>query len=342
MQETEFLNPVAMPVQTLEETVWNRSLCSGCRACISVCLADSLVYDHKVDHPAQVNPCVDCRACLVACPRLAENMQMTSSDDIIGTYQKIVNVRSGKSRVHQQNGGAASALLAAALDEQLIDCALVMGLDRWSQQPHPCVIYSSNDLERTAGSKYTSNEILESVKDLIRDPHVKNIALVGTPCSVQAAGLLRQSDNENAAKLASKVRFLLGLFCFEAFDQKAVTKLEMLIGEPSWRIDKMSAGEGKMTIELRDGSVQRIPLQELAQFVKPGCAACTDFTAKLSDISLGGIGSAPGMTSAIVRTPEGMGLFKIAEEMGYIESWDGVKVEEIERIGKLKVKRHMS
>jgi coenzyme F420 hydrogenase subunit beta len=339
MLETEFLNPVVLPVQTLEETVWNKGICSGCRACISVCLADSLVYDREAGHPTQVNPCVDCRACLVACPRLAENMEKTAFADIIGPYQKIVNVRSKQSYIRQQNGGAASALLAAAIDEELVDCALVMDLDRWSQQPHPRVIYSSKDLEKAAGSKYTSNEILESVKDLVRDPHVKNIALVGTPCSVQAAGLLRRSNNENALKLASKVRFLLGLFCFEAFDSRAIEKIGIFIGEPPWRISKMSAGEGKMTVELRDGRVQRIPLHEIEQFVKPGCAACTDFTAKLSDISLGGIGSAPGMTSAIVRTPEGMGLFKIAEEMGYIESWDGVKAEEIEKVGRVKVKR---
>ena len=342
MQEIEFLNPVILPAQMLEERVWHNGLCSGCRACIAVCLADSLVYDHEANHPAQVNPCVDCRACLVACPRLAENMERTSSADIIGPYLKIINARSKKSSSRQQNGGAASALLAAALDEELVDCALVMGLDRWSQEPHPRVIRDSSDLEKTAGSKYTKNDILESVKELIRDPQVKNIALVGTPCSVQSVGLLRQSDNEYAAKLASKVRFLVGLFCFEAFDQQAITKIERAIGQPSWRIDKMSAGEGKMTVVLRDGSVQTIPLQMLAEFIKPGCAACSDFTAKLSDISLGGIGSAPGMTSVVVRTQEGMGLFKIAEELGYIESWDGVKVEEIEKVGKIKVKKHFT
>lgn len=341
MQEIEFLNPVILPAQVLEEMVWHKGLCSGCRACIAVCLADSLVYDHEANHPAQVNPCVDCRACLVACPRLSENMERTLSVDIIGPYLKIMNVRSKKSCARQQNGGAASALLAVALDEELVDCAVVMGQDRWSQEPHSRVIYDSKDLEKTAGSKYTKNDILESVKDLTRDPHVKNIALVGTPCSVQAVGLLRLSDNEYAAKLAGKVRFLLGLFCFEAFDQQAITKMERAIGQPSWRIDKMSAGEGKMTVALRDGSIQTIPLSLLAKFIKPGCAACTDFTANLSDISLGGIGSAPGMTSAIVRTQEGMGLFKIAEEMGYIEAWDGVDVEEIEKVGKIKVRKHM-
>jgi len=106
------------------------------------------------------------------------------------------------------------------------------------------------------------------------------------------------------------------------------------------RIDKMSAGEGKMDITLRDGGLKTIPLTELLACVKPGCRACAEFTAKLSDVSVGGIGSAPGMSTVMVRTPEGMGLFKIAEEAGFIETQDGVNVESIEKVGKIKLKRN--
>jgi coenzyme F420 hydrogenase subunit beta len=102
----------------------------------------------------------------------------------------------------------------------------------------------------------------------------------------------------------------------------------------------MSAGEGKMTITLRDGSQKVIPLTDLADHVKPGCRACGDFTAKLSDISLGSIESAPGMSVAMIRTPEGMGLFKIAEEIGLIEVWPGVRTDAVERVGKIKLGRN--
>ncbi len=102
--------------------------------------------------------------------------------------------------------------MATALEEELVDCALVVGMDRWAQKSHPRVVYNAKDLEKCAGSKYTSNAVLESIKDIIKDPKVKNIALVGTPCTVQAVGLLRKSSNEYAMKLAHKVRFLIGLF----------------------------------------------------------------------------------------------------------------------------------
>jgi hypothetical protein len=93
----------------------------------------------------------------------------------------------------------------------------------------------------------------------------------------------------------------------------------------------MIAAEGKMTITLRDEAGRTIPLPELAGCVRPGCKACADFSAKLSDLSIGSIGNAFGMSTVLIRTPEGMGLFKIAEEMGFIEAWDGVNVKAIKK-----------
>ena len=95
-----------------------------------------------------------------------------------------------------------------------------------------------------------------------------------------------------------------------------------------------------MSIKLRDGSHKIIPLQDLAEHVKPGCKACADFTAVLSDISVGSIGSAPDMSTVIVRTKVGMGLFNIAEEKGLLEVTDEVNVEAINKVGKLKIKKN--
>jgi coenzyme F420 hydrogenase subunit beta len=329
-----------LPYQELVDQVWHKNLCSGCRGCIAVCLADTLGYDQKHSRPYQVNPCVECKACLDACPRLSANAGKIDSSKILGNYLEIKNVRSKAGNVHFQIGGAVTALLAAALEEELVDCALIMGLDHWTHRTYPRIVYQVKDLARSAGSKYTSNAVLESMKDLVKEPSIKNVAVVGTACTVQAVGLLRRSQNEYAMKLAQKVRFLLGLFCFEAFDESLISEIARRIDVPSWRIDKISAGEGQMTVTLRDRSMRSIPLLELAGNVRPGCRTCADFTAILSDISVGGVGSAPGMSSVIIRTPEGLGLFKIAEEMGFLEAWDGVKAEAIERVGKRKLERY--
>lgn len=279
---------------------------------------------------------MDCKACLDACPRMPANAKNTVSSDIIGHYLDIKNVRSRTSSERFQNGGAVTALLTAALEEELVDCAMVMGMDRWTQKAQARIVCDAEGLIKCAGSKYTSNAILEAIKD----SKAKNIALVGTPCTIEALGLLRRSSNEYAVKLVQRLRFLIGLFCFEAFDDSLISEITRRLNVPSWRIDKMVAAEGKMVITLRDGCQKTIPLAELAGCIKPGCKACGDFTAKLSDISVGSIGSAPGMSTVILRTAEGMGLFKIAEERGFIEAWDGVDIRAIEKAGRIKLRRN--
>jgi len=148
------------------------------------------------------------------------NVKNLGSSDILGSYLAVQNVRSKKNSGRFQNGGAVTGLLAAALEDELIDCALVMGEDRWAQKSYPRVVYNALDLEKCAGSKYTSNAVLEPIQDVVKN--VNNIALVGTPCTVEAVGLLRKSSNEFAMKLEHKVRFLLGLFCFEAFSDELI------------------------------------------------------------------------------------------------------------------------
>ncbi|HOO53861.1 MAG TPA: Coenzyme F420 hydrogenase/dehydrogenase, beta subunit C-terminal domain [Methanothrix sp.] len=329
--------PLLSPVGELEKDVWERNACSGCRACISICPVGALEYEIGRNHPYQILPCVDCRACLEVCPRLPANGQNALSSQILGHYIAIMNARSKTDYARTQTGGAATALLAAALDEDLIDCALVMGLDPWSQEPYPRIVHDSKDLKKCAGSKYTSNAILEPIKDIMKS--AKNIALIGTPCSVQAVGLMRESTNEFAARVAQRVRFVIGLFCFEAYDDSLIPEVSRLIGIQPWYLHKMNISEGKMSIKLRDGNHRSISLRALAEHVKPGCKACEDFTAKLSDISIGSTGSAPGMSTVIVRTPEGKGLFDIANEMGFLEVADGVDIEAIEKTGRLKLKK---
>ena len=332
--------PALLPFQELEQKVWNTEMCAGCRGCITVCPANTLAYDLKLARPYQITPCVDCKACLDACPRTPANMDKLPSADIIGPCLDVKNAKALAPSTRYQNGGVVTALLKAALEEELIDHAIVMGSDRWAQKAYARIIDDPADLNRSAGSKYTSNDILEVMRSVMKDDSVNNVALVGTPCTVQAVGLLRKSSNEYAPKLTQKIRFLVGLFCYESFNDSLISEVSSRIGVPSWRIVKMNAGEGKLAVTLRSGGEKQLPLSSLTQFVKPGCRKCNDFTSKLSDVSVGSVGSAPGASVVITRTAEGAGLFEIAKELGLIETSDGVNVQAIEKIGKLKLKRN--
>jgi coenzyme F420 hydrogenase subunit beta len=333
----DLLAPATLPFQELEQAVWKKDLCAGCRGCIAVCPANSLAYDAKAARPYQITPCIDCRACLEACPRA--NMEKLPSD-VLGPYIEMKSAKAKAANGRYQNGGAVTALLKAALQEELVDCAVVMGMDRWDHNAYPLVIKDVEGLERAAGSKYTSNGILEAMKGVIRDESARSVALVGTPCAVQAIGLMRKSSNEYAERLARKVRFLIGLFCFESFDGTLIMEISRRLGVPPWRIAGMNAGRGKLAVTFRNGETKALPLSGLKSLVRPGCFRCDDFTARLADVSVGSVGSLQGSSAVIVRTPEGAGLFEIAMESGLIEETGGVDVAEIEKVGRLKLNKN--
>ncbi|WP_174591219.1 Coenzyme F420 hydrogenase/dehydrogenase, beta subunit C-terminal domain [Methanocella conradii] len=339
MLNNAIIAPALLPFQELEQAVWKKDLCAGCRGCITVCPANTLAYDQKLERPYQITPCIDCKACLEACPRIPLNMEKLPPD-VLGPYIQMKSVKAKAGNSRYQNGGAVTALLKAALQEELVDRAVVMGVDRWDLNAYPCIIEDAEGLERAAGSKYTTNGILEAMRGIIKDESIRSVALVGTPCTVQAIGLLRKSSNEYAERLAHKVRFLIGLFCFESFDSSLIPEVARRLGVPSWRIARMNAGEGKLTVTLRSGEVRALPLSSLTDFVRPGCFKCNDFTSRLADVSVGSVGSAHGSSALIVRTPEGAGLLEIAEENGLIEVTGGVDVAAIEKVGKLKLKKN--
>lgn len=335
---TERIEDLLLPSGMLKREVWQKGACSSCMACLSVCPAGSLAYDHEENRPYQVASCVDCGACLDVCPRIPANNDKIYSSPILGPYAAIKNARLKKNSARSKKGGAVTALLTAALNEELVDCALVMDHDHWSQKAYPRAVFNAGDLKSCAGGKYTSNAILEPLGDLAKS--AKNIAIVGTACSADAIGLMRMSSNEFAQKIARKVRFVIGLFCFEAYDESLIKAITEIAGIPLWRFEGMDNSEAKMTIELRGGGSKTIPLHRLAGHIRIGCRACADFTAKLSDVSVGNIGGTPGMNAVIIRTGEGSGLFNIAEETGLLEVSDGVDVQAIEKAGRLKLTKN--
>lgn len=338
MLDNAIATPALLPFQELEQSVWIKDSCAGCRGCITVCPANTLAFDVKLSRPYQITPCVDCKACLDACPRTPANMGKLALD-VVGPHGDIRGIKAAESGRYQ-NGGAVTGLLRAALDEGLVDRVIVMGSDPWAQKARARIVSDPAELARTAGSKYTANDVLETMREAMRDPAVQSVALVGTPCTIQAVGLLRASANEYAAKLTGKIRFLVGLFCFEAFDDGLVPAVARRLGVPPWRIAKMNAGEGKLTVTLRGGETRSLPLSGLAEYVKPGCRSCNDFTAKLADVSVGSVGASPGASVVITRTPEGAGLLEIALEAGAVRDAGAVDAGAIEKVGKLKLKKN--
>ncbi|MBS7651455.1 Coenzyme F420 hydrogenase/dehydrogenase, beta subunit C-terminal domain, partial [Candidatus Bathyarchaeota archaeon] len=61
-------------------------------------------------------------------------------------------------------------------------------------------------------------------------------------------------------------------------------------------------------------------VKELEPYVVSGCSKCQDFSAELSDISVGAVGSQRGWTTVLVRSEIGEEIFNSAADDGVIES----------------------
>ena len=125
----------------------------------------------------------------------------------MGPYLDIKNVRAKSGSKRFQNGGAATALLSVALEEELVDAALVMGMDRWAQKAYPRVIYDAKDLEKCAGSKYTSNAILEHIMDLLKN--VNHIARWARPAPSKRWGDMAGKQVIPPEEMVAKIKAAL-------------------------------------------------------------------------------------------------------------------------------------
>ena len=325
--------------------VWDTGRCSGCGACVAVCPADSLSFDEgeMVVSPRsnayckQATDSVSCGACYSVCPRTGDQPA-----DTLGTYLELLTAKATFEVPYKQSGGAVTAILANALDEGLIDAIVTVTEDRWTLKPSSVIITKTDVLIQQAGSRYSWwVPLLAALKYAVVEHKYKRIAVIGVPCAVQAVARMRESDNDLLKPYGKAIRLVIGLFCTETFDYNALIlgKLKTHYKLEPHEIKKLNV-KGKLEVLKQDGSTTIVPLAELETYIRKGCHFCTDLTAIFSDISAGAIGSLPGSTTLIVRTPTGKGFVSSAVQNRKLDISTGVDTAAIEKLALAKIKKN--
>lgn len=329
----------------LKSEVWDIGGCSGCGACVAVCPADSLSFMEveMVTGPTSNGYCkqatdgVTCGACYAVCPRTGNQPA-----EALGKYLEVVTAKAAFAVPRKQSGGAVTAILANALDEGLIDAIVTVTEDRWTMRPSSVIITGTDVLVQQAGSRYSWwVPLLAALKYAVVSRKYKHIAVVGVPCAVQAVARMRESDNDLVQPYGKAIRLVIGLFCTETFDYNALIrgKLRMQYRIEPYDIRKLDV-KGKLDVLKQDGSIITVPLAELETCIRKGCRVCTDLTAVGSDISAGSIGSKPGSTTLIVRTPEGKGFVDRAVQNRKLDISTGVDTATIEKLADAKIRKN--
>jgi coenzyme F420 hydrogenase subunit beta len=318
--------------------VQQNNFCGKCGGCVAFCSASNLgaleVGPDGMPVFADEEKCLKCGICYMICPNIydldGELKKKTRWEPPIGLIKDLVSAQTTNPLVREKctDGGVVTSLLLYLMDNHMIDGALVSRSDGPFHRG-PILATSGEEIISASGSHYdesfsvvklgshysTYSPAMQELKNL-RKGLIDRVAMVGTPCQIhtvrkmQVLGII-PSD---------VIKYSFGLFCMEnfSFDDIQMRHLEKKYGFDLTQVSKVNVKED-FFIYLKDGRVIHIPFEEIDSIARPACLVCPDFSAEFSDLSFGGLGSAEGYTTALIRSERGKMVYRGALTAGYIK-----------------------
>jgi coenzyme F420 hydrogenase subunit beta len=310
--------------------IYDAGLCELCGTCAGLCpeQAIAMEWDLTAGYVLRVDRdrCSDCGTCADVCPGdgfdysdgawWRERNGDAPRSDFLGPWLDLYFGWASDPEVRYAgaSGGVATAILQGALGHDLIDAALVVGMDPANALAGRAYLArTAEEVAAARGSKYTTvngNVLLRTIR---REPG--RYAVVGLPCHLQG---LRRAQRRFPA-LRTRVVFALGVFC-------GLTQLPQGTWLAARRagVDPGSLAEvryrgpdwpGSLGLRSRSGAVTEVPYPDyfdryVSAWTPQRCRLCPDALAELSDVSVGdawysGFEGSPGASDLIVRSEAG-------------------------------------
>jgi len=320
-------------------------LCTGCGTCVGICPEDSIQMvrdDSKGIYLPQLDKekCNECGICLRACPGHEVDFQMLNrqifgkepGDILLGNYLNCYtgHAREYNIRYNSASGGLVTALLIFALEQGMIDGALVTKMSRGNPlEPEPFIARTKEEIISGCKSKYCPVPANIALKEILQCDG--KFAVVGLPCHIHGIRKAEALDK----KLKQRIVLHFGLLCSSNRTFLATEYMLRKAGINPKEIAEFDyRGEGspgQFVATLRDGKRYSLPFLEyyvklMRSFFFPmRCTLCNDHSCELSDISFGDIGlpefqhDSLGVSSAISRTKIGDRFLREATSAGVIE-----------------------
>jgi coenzyme F420 hydrogenase subunit beta len=312
-------------------------LCTSCGTCISACPKDALAWQDDETIAFDQVACTDCGLCYAVCP--PENPLVEASpagaDALIGRYTSLSRAYASDPAVREAGsaGGVVTALLLWALEQDLIDGALVVtGDPQHPARPLVMVARTPEAIRAAAQSRYCLAPVNAVLKQIRREP--ERLAVVALPC--QAHGL-RLAQGLNLA-FTHKITLIIGIFCgFNVKSQGTAYLLHKLgMGPDEVRNLEHRGGPwpGGFRAVTHDGREGFIPKHQYTyvhlMYAPEGCWYCPDLAAEFADVSVGDywVGDARGYSMVIGRTAAGQALLDGAATRGKV-MFEGISYDEV-------------
>lgn len=241
---------------------------------------------------------------------------------VLGNYKTCVSARSTDKEILKgsQDGGIVTQLFAYALEEGIIDGAIVAGPSDEPWKPQPMVATTKAELLAARGTKYNLSPNVSLIKEATRSYGLDKVGIVGTPCQMQAVRK-GQLYPVGLRDVPDKIALAIGIFCMENFPYQSIEAIvEDHCNQKLESVTKMDITKGKFWAYTERGAVSQIPLKVTHKYEQPGCHVCLDYVSNLADVSTGSVGSPDGWSTVFVRTKIGDDVWNKAFAAGCFET----------------------
>jgi coenzyme F420 hydrogenase subunit beta len=327
------MNKRMLGQKELQERVVGTGLCTNCGACVNLC---PYMVSYK-DHTILLDPCGrEEGRCYAFCPRtptdleaLRRRYEPREFTPELGPFKGFYLTRAVDPEVRKssQHGGTVTTLVSLALEEGLIDTA-VLAEEGERFLPQGIAVTRVAEVKKRGKSRFVVSPNLAAFHHAAKG-FARKIGVVATPCQALALAKMRSKPYPEKDSGIEKLRLVIGLFCGWALSWPELKALlEKRFGQDSiLGMDIPPSKHNSMEIHTPGGIVE-IPLDEVTPFVRKSCRYCWDMTAEFSDLSVGsartpeGWEVARGWNQVIVRTPAGQDLLDRARARGLLEFRD--------------------
>ncbi|MCW3975880.1 MAG: Coenzyme F420 hydrogenase/dehydrogenase, beta subunit C-terminal domain [Candidatus Bathyarchaeota archaeon] len=309
---------------TLMSKVINANLCTNCGTCIGSCPVNVL-YSSDAEKPTIKGRCILCQICYYSCPRVSLDIQEIEKgvfgrarndgrEMLTGIYKSAYLAKTTDPYIQSvcQDGGVATSLLKFTLENNTIDCAVATSSDAISQlKPKPTVIWNPKELLLASGARYSIGGSVGGLGEAFQSFPKGNFAFVGLPCEIQGFRKIQFSKRSNE-HTSQNVALSIGIFCSKVFNyNQLIDYFSKECGDGLKDITRVEIKKGRLKALSRNKDVLvDVPVNKADQFVREGCRTCPDYTAELSDISIGAAGAPLGWSIVLTRTEAGENAFK--------------------------------
>lgn len=331
----------------LESLVLGQGLCTMCGACARMCpyleaFKGRIVKLHDCDLAEG--------RCYAHCPRTvldltALNRNRFGSEEVpveLGFHNRILMARGLDPELLQkaQTGGVVSSLVALALEENLVDAAVLTQRGK-DLLPSGRIVTCREEVLECAGSSYVASASLAALN---KGPWngQERIAVVGVPCQISALEKMRSCELVQDAPAAKRVVLSIGLFCtwalsYAPFIAFLKHRLQSHVVEA---MDISPPPERVLRVRTSGGTME-IPVDEIRPFIQPACGLCADMTSELADISVGTVEGEPGWNTLIIRTQAGESLLEkaLVKQLLEVKPLPPAHVEHLFQASMLKKRR---